>query len=67
MQHCPECQAVVDDEAIFCDQCGHRLKPPLGPGATTFTAPPPPAPDTTGTQSACPTCGYVNLPNELFC
>lgn len=67
MQQCPECQAVVDDEATFCDQCGHRLKPPLGPGATTFAAPPPAAPDAPGNQSACPTCGYVNLPNEIFC
>lgn len=67
MQQCPECQAVVDDEAIFCDQCGHRLKPPLGTGATTFAAPPPAALDATGNQSTCPTCGYVNLPKELFC
>ncbi len=67
MQQCPECQAVVDDEAIFCDQCGHRLKPPLGPGATTFTTPAPAVLEASGNQSACPTCGYINLPNEKFC
>lgn len=77
MQKCPDCQAIVDDEAIFCDQCGLRLKPAPGPStaieniiAETLAKAAPSAnldDEPSGNGVACPSCGYVNLPGESFC
>jgi hypothetical protein len=69
MQKCPDCQATLDDNAIFCDQCGRRLKPKPGEVALAPAAAPQPtfpaAPLPGG--PACPACGYINLPGEAFC
>ena len=65
MQSCPDCHASVDDDAIFCDQCGYRLK--AGPGAPVIIPARPPGPDSIdvsadsgAAEGACPTCGYFN-------
>lgn len=70
MQKCPDCHAIVDDHAIFCDQCGLRLKAKPEPAASA------PVPSTAQTAlqeeqrpagAPCPACGYINLPGEAFC
>lgn len=70
MQKCPDCHAIVDDNAIFCDQCGLRLKAKPNAAPTASGAP---AAQTAvqGEQhkmgAGCPACGYINLPGEAFC
>lgn len=77
MTVCPNCGNEVQDMAVFCDQCGTRLKEPAP--VVPEQAPPAPVevkpvealspsraavPD----QSArCAACGYPNAPGELFC
>lgn len=75
MQQCPECHAIVDDEAVFCDQCGYRLKPAAAlPEMTAYAAPPVQlsaelSSTAGGSRSSlvCKSCGYANLPGEAFC
>ena len=72
MQKCPDCHAQIDDEAVFCDQCGFQLKPrpekraaPPAPEMPPAN-PEPPAPMESISRS-CPVCGYFNLPGEAYC
>jgi predicted amidophosphoribosyltransferase len=58
---CPHCGNEAQDDAIFCDQCGTRLKPAAAPAA----APQPAA--STAAGVVCPSCGHVNTPGEMFC
>lgn len=75
MQKCPDCHATVVDEAIFCDQCGYQLRPkpgqapPINSPQADLPLPEPVAlqPTSTAVGSACPGCGYINLPGEAFC
>ncbi len=77
MQICPDCHATVDDEAIFCDQCGFQLRPKPGmnmPGPLTSAqeSPPASAPEKMARavpsgDAACPICGYLNLAGEIYC
>ena len=75
MQKCPDCHSLVDDDAIFCDQCGYRLKPtpsefpaaPSSPPDSSNKLPEEPVKGQVETDSACPSCGYVNQPGETFC
>jgi len=72
MQRCPDCNASVDDEAVFCDQCGYRLKgrpsaPAVLPAASPRSNPIEVGDFLGGAGDACPACGYFNRPNEEFC
>ena len=72
MQKCPDCHAQIDDEAIFCDQCGFQLKPKPGlPAAAPISETPLENPDNPihveSSPRSCPICGYFNLPGETFC
>lgn len=80
MTVCPNCGNEVQDKAIFCDQCGTRLKEPAPeapaiPTAEEAQATPAPvevkpveAPVQAADQSVrCAACGYPNAPGELFC
>jgi hypothetical protein len=78
---CPNCQADQPAEAVFCDNCGHRLTPGLevtaqpeaataarGPGQVVAT---PqflrPGPDRSAGQVICPNCQTANLAGASFC
>jgi predicted amidophosphoribosyltransferase len=73
---CPTCGNVPQADAIFCDQCGTRLQTPTEPDteATTDAGRPmgeatvetPRTPDP-GAGGACPACGAVSTPGEMFC
>lgn len=71
--NCPHCGNVLQDDAVFCDQCGARVS---GVPAETATA----APAASASQATpmsltnpasgavlCPGCGAENLPGEMFC
>jgi len=81
MQTCPDCHALVNDSAVFCDNCGFRLKPtasepssPVGGGLVS-----PPAGSgilnpmmatpvvVNAAPGSCSACGYLNTPGEMFC
>ena len=83
MSKCQKCDNEVQEDAVFCDQCGARLpKPevaqPQGQPATV-TAPSTPAitpvvptpaavaEPSAGAEAACPSCGAHNTPGEAFC
>ncbi len=68
--NCPNCGNVLQEDAIFCDQCGSRM------GAAPGEAAPDAhvrehrmAPVVTSPSGAilCPGCGAENVPGELFC
>ena len=73
---CPTCGNVPQADAIFCDQCGTRLQTPTEPeaeattdaerpmGEATVETPRAPEP---GAGGACPACGAVSTPGEMFC
>lgn len=67
MTVCPNCGNEAQDTAVFCDQCGTRLKEPeIAAAAVAETAPP--APDVAEPEGVrCAACGYPNVPGELFC
>ena len=72
MQRCSDCHAAVDDEAIFCDQCGYRLRagpvaPAIIPAAFPRSFPVDVSPFQDVSGDACPACGYFNRPDEEFC
>lgn len=73
MRICPDCHASVDDSAKFCDNCGFRFQPEAQVSAVPDrpkapVSPPEGWPPTPGVSSStCSTCGYVNIPGEMFC
>jgi len=76
MSTCPKCGNQVQEDAIFCDQCGTRLKPaevPAAPAAPSAPAEPaaPQEPVAAASEAApgaiCPSCGATNTPGEMFC
>lgn len=74
MRTCPDCHSLVDDAAIFCDNCGFRLSPVEReveptikaeiPRPSSPAAQPPAVKEQTG---ACSSCGFLNMPGEMFC
>lgn len=68
---CPNCGNEAQADAIFCDQCGTRLKPqaevPTQPQAQPVAAPVAAAPSAAPQGSICPKCGASNTPGEMFC
>jgi hypothetical protein len=60
-RHCPDCDAVLLPDAIFCSECGRTVSEP---GASeNKISPPPPGLDT----NACPRCGTSLLSEADFC
>jgi len=74
---CPKCGNVAQDDAIFCDQCGTRLREPGAPApaeavsqptaAAAPAAAPAPQPVASAAGVICPACKASNTPGELFC
>ena len=74
MRTCPDCHSLIDDNAVFCDNCGYRLPSVEREIEPTIKAEIPQAskpavrPDTKNEQAgACSSCGYLNMPGEMFC
>jgi hypothetical protein len=66
MRVCPECHAVVRETASFCDRCGRRLESP--PAEAKAASPVTPQASTEGVApGTCSSCGYLNVPGEMFC
>lgn len=66
MKACPACQTLLREQANFCDHCGH----PLPADAPEPAKAPPPGPKTLSERSVpglCSSCGYKNIPGEMFC
>lgn len=67
---CPNCGNKAQDDAVFCDQCGTRLRQPQAAAVEVeaIGAPPiPAAPDAAAGGTVCPNCGASNTPGEMFC
>ncbi len=64
MRICPECHAVVRATANFCDHCGRPLNTARG---ATDAGVPEAAPVGKTAPGICSSCGFRNLPGELFC
>lgn len=60
---CPNCGNEAQDTAVFCDQCGTRLKEP----ESIATAVAEVAEPARAEGVRCAACGYPNVPGELFC
>jgi len=64
MDECPKCGNKVQEDAIFCDQCGTRLVGAEAPAGAQ-------EPEQVAAQEAqgivCPGCGATNTPGEMFC
>jgi predicted amidophosphoribosyltransferase len=56
---CPNCNADLPDDAVFCDQCGASLG--SAPQST------PAAPAAAAGENVCPSCGASTIPGEAFC
>ena len=81
MRNCPDCNAQLEDRAIFCDNCGLKLSPAVSPPppaasptpasaqVSPFVATPdePPAQFNTAAPGTCSVCGSSNVPGEMFC
>lgn len=74
MRTCPDCHSLVNDNAIFCDNCGFRLQPverelePTIKSEIPAVSKPAPQAQQDSTQTgACSSCGFLNLPGEMFC
>lgn len=75
---CPNCGNEAQEDAVFCDQCGTRLRQPEAAAparaaepVTEVAAPvgaaPAPAPSPAPAAIICPNCGASNTPGEMFC
>jgi pSer/pThr/pTyr-binding forkhead associated (FHA) protein len=66
MPTCPDCNKPIDSQAVFCENCGLKLKPNSQQPPEGFAAFP-----TADLSSApigtCSACGYANTPGETFC
>jgi pSer/pThr/pTyr-binding forkhead associated (FHA) protein len=58
---CPNCNADLPDDAVFCDQCGASLGS-SAPSSAPAAAPPAPV-----GEDICPQCGASTIPGEAFC
>lgn len=74
MRTCPDCHSLIDDNAVFCDNCGYRLPSVEREIEPTIKAEIPQAskptvrPEAKDEQvGACSSCGYLNMPGEMFC
>ena len=79
MRICPECQTLVEENTVFCDNCGLRLPAPPREATglsepvkesrseKTSLAKPESSPMRRTVSGTCASCGYVNLPGEMFC
>ena len=59
MKVCPQCGTQMEDDAVFCDNCGTKLPEA---GVTPSPASSPVAGDLT-----CPQCGASIVPGEAYC
>jgi len=74
MRTCPDCYSLVDDNAVFCDNCGYKLPSVEREIEPTIKAEIPQAskpavrPEEKDEQTGvCSSCGYQNMPGEMFC
>lgn len=83
MSKCQKCGNEVQEDAVFCDQCGSRIVKPVTaqPGDQPTTVTPSATPVVTpaasipapavaapaGDEAVCPSCGVHNTPGEAFC
>lgn len=64
---CPNCNAQLEDDALFCDTCGTRIEHPE-PGPAEPIPAPVPAPEPTAAESIyCPDCGQQIPADSPFC
>jgi len=61
MRTCPDCQKIVSEQAINCDNCGLQLI------AEPVQDSDPTSPSSTASPGTCSACGYINTPGETFC
>lgn len=59
MKVCPQCGTQMEDDAVFCDNCGTKL-----PEADVA---PSPAPASVAGGLTCPQCGASVVPGEAYC
>jgi predicted amidophosphoribosyltransferase len=52
MPKCPQCGNEVNEDAVFCDQCGGKLDTAAAPSPSSVI---------------CPACKAGNVPGEAFC
>jgi len=75
---CPNCGNQVQEDAVFCDQCGTRLPRPeaataVANASTTTQQPAAEQEQAAGQgivpaqEGRCANCGTVNTPGEMFC
>ena len=79
MRTCPECANPLEDQAVFCDNCGLQMSPEedqaiFSTGARGVISGAgqiggrPSHPTAGGAPpGTCSACGYVNVPGEMFC
>jgi pSer/pThr/pTyr-binding forkhead associated (FHA) protein len=78
MSKCQNCSNEVQEDAVFCDQCGVRLAKPEAaqpaqpmavatPVETPTSAPAVAVEPSTGAEAVCPSCGTHNTLGEAFC
>ncbi len=58
---CPNCNADLPDDAVFCDQCGASLGSSAPSPAPAAASPAPVG------EELCPQCGASTIPGEAFC
>lgn len=59
---CPNCNAELPDDAVFCDQCGSSLGSSISPPVAAAAI----IPAAAG-ENICPQCGASTIPGEAFC